>query len=537
MIRYLVFRILSTIPTIVGISFLTFILLNLAISNVDESSSEIDTGDSSITNFESTRAHLLSPHLPLFLNLSVLDARARAEEEIDNLADDQLAPIARRTMAGIGGAWLPYLIPALNQVKPKQLTHLLGALEGIAERLELKTPLSMAPDQKAFWLRYWETYGADFRPVRAARLARRLVRRHDELAWHELRRLDTFCLPQLMEVLEDDVSIEAKARIIGLVQEIVNIEDPLHPDSGAADTQAVLKRWNEWWKQRYDHYTVFEGADRVLATVSETRYFKWLVRLFTMDFGVSVRDGRPIRAKLWQCLPVTMLLSLLALIGAYAIAVPLGIISAVTRGRLFDRITTVVLFVLYSFPAFWMAILVLRYFTEAGGVADFPSQGLHSIGYEAWPFTKRIQDTALHLVLPVICLSVIPMAMLARYQRVGMIHVINRDFMRTARAKGLSRGQVIIRHGLRNGIIPMVTMLGVQIPYLVSGSVVVERIFSIPGMGYETFEAIRAQDQPWLLAVVTVTAILTMLGVIIADAIYALIDPRIVPGRGRGGGL
>jgi peptide/nickel transport system permease protein len=126
------------------------------------------------------------------------------------------------------------------------------------------------------------------------------------------------------------------------------------------------------------------------------------------------------------------------------------------------------------------------------------------------------------------------MAMLARYQRVGMLRVIERDYMRTARAKGLSRRQAILRHGLRNGIIPVVTALGAQLPFLISGSVVVERIFGIHGMGFETFEAIRVSDHAWLVAVVTVTAILTILGMVLADVVYAIVDPRIVPGR-RGG--
>ena len=161
-----------------------------------------------------------------------------------------------------------------------------------------------------------------------------------------------------------------------------------------------------------------------------------------------------------------------------------------------------------------------------------PAQGLSSPFSEGWPIWRRVVDTAHHLVLPVICLSSVSLAMLARYQRVGMIQVINLDYMRAARAKGLSRVRAILRHGLRNGVIPVITMLGLQIPYLVSGSVIVERIFGIPGMGYETITALRAHDQPWLMAVVTVTAVMTMIGVVAADAIYAVIDPRITPGEG-----
>jgi peptide/nickel transport system permease protein len=178
-------------------------------------------------------------------------------------------------------------------------------------------------------------------------------------------------------------------------------------------------------------------------------------------------------------------------------------------------------------------MLLVRYLCGAGHLDLFPAQGLATPGAEGWPLWRRLADLAHHLVLPVSCLSFVSMAMLARYQRVGMLDVIDRDYMRTARAKGLSRSAAILRHGLRNGVVPVVTMLGVQLPYLVSGSVVVEQIFGIPGMGLETFEAIRARDHAWLMAVVTVTAILTMAGVVLADAVYALVDPRVVPGRRR----
>jgi peptide/nickel transport system permease protein len=256
--------------------------------------------------------------------------------------------------------------------------------------------------------------------------------------------------------------------------------------------------------------------------------------MVTFDFGLSVRDGRPVLSKLAERLPITFALSLLALILAYVIAIPLGTIGAVAKGGLFDRAIAIVMFIFYSMPAFLVAMLLLRYLGGTGYLDLFPAHGLHSPGAQAWSWWRWLADTLYHLVLPVFCLSFVPMAMLARYQRVGMNQVIDLDFMRTARAKGLSRIQVIFRHGLRNGVIPVVTMLGLQIPSLVSGSVVVESIFGIPGMGYETFEAIRAHDQPWLMAVVTVTAVMTLFGIVMADAIYAFLDPRIVPGV-RGG--
>ena len=203
---------------------------------------------------------------------------------------------------------------------------------------------------------------------------------------------------------------------------------------------------------------------------------------------------------------MTLFLALFALLAAYCVAIPLGAVSAMYRDSAFDRVAAVALFGAYSLPAFWVGMLLARW---AGGAG--------------------------HLALPVLCLSFASTAMLARYQRVGMLHVIQQDFMRTARAKGLSRTQAILRHGLRNGVIPLVTAMGAQLPILVSGAVVVERIFGIRGMGYETFEAIRVSDHAWLVAVVTVTAIVTILGMALADIVYAIVDPRIVPGRRRGG--
>jgi peptide/nickel transport system permease protein len=499
-IRFLVRRLATLLPSVFGISLVTFVLVNLAMSNPDAADSGVVSATGTLdreTAQELGRAYGL--HLPLFINFSIEDARTRAKRDIRRLADPARKGQAVRSLAGSGGAALPYLAAALPGLE--------------------------------FWTRYWSIYGSDFTPVRSARLVRRLIRREDQLALVELRGLDTFCMPEIMDALDMDLQPEAQARLVDLAMELTSRDDPLDPSDSKVDREIVINRWMEWWNQRYDLYTTFEGWRTVTGAITETRYFRWLSRFATFDFGVSVRDGRSVRAKIAERLPVTLLLSFLALVAAYGIAIPLGVISAVRRGSAFDRVTTVILFVLYSLPAFWVAMLLLRYVGSSGHLDWFPSQGLSSPGSESWPLLRRIGDTAHHLVLPVLCLSFVSMAMLARYQRVGMLQVIEKDFMRTARAKGLSKTRVIMRHGLRNGIIPVITMMGLQLPYLVSGSVVVERIFGIPGMGLETFEAIRAGDHAWLMAVVTVTAVLTMLGIVLSDLIYAVVDPRIVPGR------
>jgi peptide/nickel transport system permease protein len=162
-----------------------------------------------------------------------------------------------------------------------------------------------------------------------------------------------------------------------------------------------------------------------------------------------------------------------------------------------------------------------------GSLDLFPIQGLTTPGAEAWPLASRFFDLLHHLVLPVTCLSYVSFATLSRYQRSATLEVLRQDYVRTARAKGLGEMAVMMRHVLRNSLVPIVTLLGVQIPFLIGGSVIIERIFGIEGMGLETFEAIRARDYNWILAVAFITSILTVTGMLISDILYAVIDPRI----------
>ena len=262
----------------------------------------------------------------------------------------------------------------------------------------------------------------------------------------------------------------------------------------------------------------------------------WLSRIATLSFGVSHRDGRPIAQKLAERLPVTLLLSLLSLLLVYGLAIPLGVFSALRRDTTADRVVSLVLFALYSLPVFWVATLLIQNVTGQSGPAWFPLGGLTSEGSEAWPTWRRALDLAHHLVLPVVCLSYVSLAVISRYQRAAMLETLSEDYVRTARAKGLSGFRVVVRHALRNALLPVVTLLGMQLPFLIGGSVIVERIFNIPGMGLETFEAIRSHDYGWIMAVVVLSAVLTMVGILLSDVLYALLDPRVRVGTGPGRG-
>jgi peptide/nickel transport system permease protein len=530
-IGYIIKRLIMLVPTIVGISLVTFVLINLAVDNPDTGGTDISgSAMDSETAEELGRAYGL--HLPLFVNFSIQDVRNRTLRSLEQLHNPIRQNAAVRSLSQIGGAVLPYLLPEIDRLEPSARNAALKALATIASEIQRDVSLEKSHDAFEFWQKYWTTYGSDFKPVRAKRLVRRYVRRNDRLALAELRHLGTYSLPQIMASLNENTNPAARIRLVQLLCEITHREDPVTEAMQPDEQQNVVDRWNEWWHQRYDLYTSFEGIYRITGAITETRYFRWLNRLVTFDFGVSSKDGRPIRDKIMERAPATLLLSVLALIFAYMVAIPLGVISAAKKGSWFDRITGVVLFVLYSLPTFWVAMLLLQYFGSTGQLNWFPSQGLHSpdLSSSAGWFDVLF-DTIHHLFLPVLCLSFVSLAMLARYQRVGMLRISEHDFIRVARAKGLAEYQVILRHGLRNGVIPVITLMGLQLPYLVSSSVVIERIFGIQGMGAETFDAIRSSDYYWLLAVVTVTAVLTMVGILASDVIYAIVDPRIVPGR------
>jgi peptide/nickel transport system permease protein len=266
------------------------------------------------------------------------------------------------------------------------------------------------------------------------------------------------------------------------------------------------------------------------------QYAKLVRRLVTFDLGARWQDGRPIADIIAEALPVTLLLSLLSLTLAYCIAIPLGVYSATRQYSLSDKLLTVTLFMLYSLPAFWLGTMLLVFL--GGGkfvscpwlphAACFPLQGWHSFtGFESMSPWQKTKDVAWHLVLPVVTLTYPAVAVLSRYMRAGMLESLRQDFVRTARAKGLSERAVVFGHALRNSLIPIITLIGLQLPELIAGSVVVEFIFGLRGMGLVALEAIRLPDYPLVITIVAFLSVLTMLGVLLSDLLYALIDPRI----------
>ncbi|NOY87712.1 MAG: ABC transporter permease [Deltaproteobacteria bacterium] len=257
------------------------------------------------------------------------------------------------------------------------------------------------------------------------------------------------------------------------------------------------------------------------------RYVIWLRRVLTLDFGNSYKDHRRVMDKIWERLPITVELNLISIFLVYLIAIPVGVYSAVHQGSIGDRVTTIVLFILYSLPNFWVAVLLIMFLGGGDFLNVFPVYGIVSSGMAGASVMARVLDHLWHIILPVFCLTYGGLAALSRYQRAGMLEVIRQDYIRTARAKGLPEKLVVFKHAFRNSIIPIVTLLGYLLPGMFGGSVIIENIFSIPGMGQLGFEAVLSRDYPVVLAIATISAVLTLLGILVSDLLYMWADPRI----------
>lgn len=257
------------------------------------------------------------------------------------------------------------------------------------------------------------------------------------------------------------------------------------------------------------------------------QYLRWLKRIVTLNFGDSLRDHRPIIEKIKERVPVSVKLSGISLLLAYLISIPLGIYSSTHQYSVGDRITTVMLFMLYSLPNFWVATMAIVYLGGGDFWDVFPIYGLYSVGAQEWPWWQRFTDQLWHLILPITCMTYYTLAALSRYMRAGMLEVIRQDYIRTARAKGLSQRLVVYRHAVRNSLIPIVTLMADLLPALIGGSIVIETLFSIPGMGFMSFEAVLNRDYPLIMAIFTLSALLTLMGILLADFLYTIIDPRI----------
>ena len=267
------------------------------------------------------------------------------------------------------------------------------------------------------------------------------------------------------------------------------------------------------------------GLDKPLIV----QYGDWLKRLVHLDFGRSFSpDRRPVWDKIKERVGITLSLNLMSLIIILGVSIPIGVIAAYRAHSWFDQATTLFVFFGFAMPTFWLALLLIMFF---GVYLDWlPISGLTSLNFRQFTFWQKVQDLGAHVTLPVLVAAFGGLAGMSRYMRGNMLEVIRQDYITTARAKGLPERTVIFRHAMKNALMPVVTVLGLSVPGLIGGSVIFESIFAIPGMGQLFYGAVMARDYPLVMGELVIGAVLTLLGNMLADVGYALVDPRIRTG-------
>lgn len=290
-------------------------------------------------------------------------------------------------------------------------------------------------------------------------------------------------------------------------------------------TEAAEKRFRER-----------HGFDKPLVA----QFGLFLNRLAKGDM-ISFQSEQPIWKELWASLKVTVLLNSIVFCLIYLLAIPLGIYSAAYPRSVFDRISTFVLFVLYSLPSFWVAELLRQLVMEKwfslflGRIEQFvgleltpwPIMGLQSRDFDSLSSFGRLGDYGQHIVLPILCLTYGGLAYVSRQMRAGMLEIVRQDYIRTAEAKGCGKGRVILVHALRNSLFPVITLLASLLPFLVGGSVIIEVIFNIPGMGWLSYESVLHREYDMVMTTLMLSAVLTLVGILISDIMYVIVNPRV----------
>jgi peptide/nickel transport system permease protein len=523
MLRYTLRRVLWAIPTLFGVSILVFLLTTLlpeppSLASLDSPDSSAATGSWDFVAYDRLEDERSTRFLdlPRFLNLRPRDVRTLATACVSALANGPPgAPLAAHILARLGGASFPYVLPELERLSRIDRGRVAVALAPVAERMKLGNPIDLADGERAarFWIQFWEDRALDFTEPSVRRAVRRLVNYGSEQRAGDLLFADTFILEPVIESMgstADRVALERLSRVAvhvtgrGLVAEL---------DATDVTRRRVVADWQEWWYVHAMDYVALDGAERIAATLGNTRYGKWAARIGTGHLGVSARDGEPIAPKLVSRMGITLLVTGVSMLASFALAVPIGVFAAWRRGNAIDTVIAVILFALYSLPTFASALLLARLFTGASALAGVSRP------------TLGTSDP--RMVLAIVTLTLASLATLSRQQRSAMLEVVRQDYVRTARAKGVPGVRVLVVHALRNALVPTVTLASLQLPVLFGGAFVVEEVFGLQGLGYETLRAVEAHDAPWLMATILLAALGTTFALVLSDILHALLDPRV----------
>lgn len=290
--------------------------------------------------------------------------------------------------------------------------------------------------------------------------------------------------------------------------------DPAEMQIAAMDDPTVSERL-------YEQLRAYYNLDKPVLV----QYGMWLGRLVRGDLGNSFHDGFAVRRKIADALWPTLSVSMLAILLTYLVAVPLGILSAVKQGSWFDTISSTIVYMLYAFPPYVIGMLLILY---VGVELDWlPFRGMVSDGHEELSFFGKLKDLASHYTLITVSFTVGSLAYYSRFTRQNLLEVIRQDYVRTARAKGLPEHVVVLKHAFPNTLIPLITLMSLTFPFILSGSVILETMFNWPGLGRLFYDSVLRRDYPTVMGLSVITAVLVLFLTLLADLAYAIVDPRV----------
>jgi peptide/nickel transport system permease protein len=414
------------------------------------------------------------------------DAAARAVESYMQ-ASDADRPARTKELEQIGGVAVPEVMSAYRSSSGKDRSHAAYALSLVGH---IKWDLTETPEKRTAYEREWKE-------------------KKDKLEG------------ALKDKQIEEGVFDARTRELGTSDEYV---------AGSFRKQFASDERNiaRWWFRSEENFVDFSAPRQAARAFTQTQFGNWFRGLLLgFDFGTSYTFNKDVLELIKERLPVTLWLNFFSIFLTYVIAIPLGIYSAARPRTLIDRITTLVLFILYSLPSFWVGSILILLLTGPPGVNWFPSHGMSSMDSENLSAWQWFKDVMWHLALPTVCLTYGGIAAISRYMRAGMLETIRQDYIRTARAKGLSESVVIFKHALRNSLIPILTLLAYLLPSMFGGSIIIESIFSIDGLGKLMFDAIIKRDYPVIMSEVVISGFLTLFGILLADISYRIVDPRI----------
>ena len=476
---YVIKRLLLMIPTFFGISLVIFLVMNLAPGHPGGQQASEDLS-ASVRGGDTQESHRIFREQfgldrPVLFNDRIWLERADVEASLHDLAGREGATARERILAqqqveDWGAFAVPHLIAIMEESPDAEIRDL--AVYGL--RLAARRPL-----------------------------------------------VDPFARQPSPELRAENQQRKAEnERLRGLRYPLEAPEE---------EKQRVIAGWSAWFDEvapRFEH----TGFERVKIFFFETRFARYWSNLLRFDFGVSLVTREPVLETLIEKLRYSLSLSITSLLLGYLISIPLGIYSAVDKNSPLDQSLTVTLFMLYSLPSFFVGTLLIFYFSEGSTVPWlrwFPIGGWRSPDADDLTTLQQIGDVLWHLVLPVACMTYGSFAALSRYMRTGLLGVISSDYVRTARAKGLPESRVILTHAVRNGLLPVITLLAGLLPAILGGSVIVEVIFDIPGMGRWLIDSIYQRDYNVIMSVQLLSTLLVLFGILLSDLGYALVDPRI----------